>query len=81
MSSSPSCPNFWSIFRERGYIPFLNLNDRCNNTAGIASISAFSGGLVPFFSPCTLPLLPDYLLFIAGNAQSDKQPQVMISNH
>lgn len=54
--------------------------------AGIASIGiigAFAGGLVSFFSPCTLPLVPGYLSFIAGqgdgDTQSGKQPQVMLS--
>jgi cytochrome c-type biogenesis protein len=54
--------------------------------AGVASIGilgAFAGGLVSFFSPCTLPLVPGYLSFIAGQGggevQSGKQPQVMLS--
>lgn len=54
--------------------------------AGIASIGilgAFAGGMVSFFSPCTLPLVPGYLSFIAGQDSGDRrsgeQPQVMLS--
>lgn len=54
--------------------------------AGIASIGilgAFAGGMVSFFSPCTLPLVPGYLAFIAGQGSSGghsaKPPQVMLS--
>ncbi|MAM52361.1 MAG: cytochrome C biogenesis protein, partial [Marinobacter sp.] len=33
-------------------------------TWGIAA--AFAGGLISFFSPCTLPLVPGYLSVVTG---------------
>tara|TARA_R110002167_G_scaffold366367_3_gene595489 strand:+ start:11653 stop:12375 length:723 start_codon:yes stop_codon:yes gene_type:complete len=51
--------------------------------ASIGLLGAFAGGLVSFFSPCTLPLVPGYLSFIAGqgdgSSQVGKQPQVILS--
>ncbi len=51
--------------------------------ASIGLLGAFAGGLISFFSPCTLPLVPGYLSFIAGQSntpgQAGKQPQVMLS--
>lgn len=34
-------------------------------------ISAFVAGLLTFFAPCTLPLVPGYLAFLAGVSDSD----------
>jgi len=34
----------------------------------VNSIIAFSSGLLSFFAPCVLPLLPSYLVFISGVA-------------
>jgi len=49
----------------------------------IGILGALAGGLVSFFSPCTLPLVPAFLSFIAGQrdecSQPDKQSQVMLS--
>lgn len=39
-----------------GVISFVNLG----------GIVAFSSGLLSFFSPCVLPLIPSYLIFISG---------------
>jgi cytochrome c-type biogenesis protein len=39
-----------------GIISFLDLS----------GIIAFSSGLLSFFSPCVLPLIPSYLIFISG---------------
>jgi cytochrome c-type biogenesis protein len=51
--------------------------------ANIGMLGAFAGGLVSFFSPCTLPLVPGYLSFIAGQGDgaspAGKRPQVMLS--
>jgi len=34
--------------------------------ANLGGIVAFSSGLLSFFSPCVLPLIPSYLIFISG---------------
>ncbi len=34
----------------------------------IGVISAFTGGLLSFFSPCVFPLIPGYLAYIAGSS-------------
>lgn len=34
-------------------------------------LAAFLGGLVSFFSPCTLPLVPGYLSLVTGGAVND----------
>lgn len=51
--------------------------------ANIGLLGVFAGGLVSFFSPCTLPLVPGYLSFIAGQGNgrspAGKQPQIMLS--
>ena len=51
--------------------------------ASLGLLGAFAGGLISFFSPCTLPLVPGYLSFIAGqgdgNNQVVKPSQVMLS--
>lgn len=38
----------------------------------VTIIAAFSGGLLSFFSPCLLPLLPAYLSFLSGVAVLDQ---------
>ena len=38
-------------------------------TWGIAA--AFAGGLISFFSPCTLPLVPGYLSVVTGGALTE----------
>jgi len=37
-------------------------------SSNISVISAFGGGLLAFFSPCILPLIPAYLAFLSGVA-------------
>lgn len=39
----------------------------------LAYIVAVSGGLLSFFSPCVLPLVPGYLCFLAGVSLKDAQ--------
>lgn len=46
----------------------------------IGLLTAFIGGLVSFFSPCTLPLVPGYLSFIGGQAgQGDRVWRLVLS--
>lgn len=49
----------------------------------IGILGAFAGGIMSFFSPCTLPLVPGYISFIAGQDSSDKnskkQPRILLS--
>lgn len=46
----------------------------------IGLLTAFIGGLVSFFSPCTLPLVPGYLSFIGGQAgQVDRLWRLVLS--
>lgn len=37
----------------------------------VSLISAFAGGLIVFFSPCILPIVPFYLSYMAGASMSD----------
>ncbi|MCX7966120.1 MAG: cytochrome c biogenesis CcdA family protein, partial [Syntrophorhabdaceae bacterium] len=37
----------------------------------IGGFVAFTGGLLSFFSPCVLPLVPSYLIFISGITYED----------
>lgn len=39
----------------------------------ISLFSAFLGGFISFFSPCTLPLIPGYLSYIAGQNTDSTQ--------
>ena len=52
-------------------------------SASIGLLGAFAGGLVSFFSPCTLPLVPGYLSFIGGQGDggpgSARRPQLLLS--
>ncbi len=41
----------------------------------IGYISALIGGLLTFLAPCTLPLIPAYLGFLAGARNTTQQPQ------
>ena len=36
----------------------------------VSVLSAFLGGLVVFFSPCVLPIVPFYLSYMAGASVS-----------
>ena len=40
-------------------------------TSQISILIAFTAGLLSFFSPCVLPLIPSYLLYIAGMSAKD----------
>ncbi|TFH86260.1 cytochrome c biogenesis protein CcdA [Billgrantia azerbaijanica] len=48
--------------------------------SSIGLLGAFAGGLVSFFSPCTLPLLPAYLSVVTGGSagKADKRLEAMI---
>lgn len=37
----------------------------------VSIISAFAGGLIVFFSPCVLPIVPFYLSYMAGASMSE----------
>lgn len=39
----------------------------------VGIFSAFLGGLLTFFAPCTLPLVPGYIAFICGNEKDVSQ--------
>lgn len=46
----------------------------------VGLLTAFAGGLVSFFSPCTLPLVPGYVSFVGGQAgQVDRLWRLMLS--
>lgn len=40
----------------------------------ISTTMAFLAGLLSFFSPCILPLVPAYIMYISGYGESDKTP-------
>lgn len=40
----------------------------------VTFFSAFIGGLLTFFAPCTLPLIPAFVAFISGQAPADGEP-------
>lgn len=48
--------------------------------SSIGLLGAFGGGLVSFFSPCTLPLLPAYLSVVTGGSagKTDKRLEALI---
>ncbi|MHA3026607.1 cytochrome c biogenesis CcdA family protein [Chromohalobacter israelensis] len=48
--------------------------------SSIGLIGAFAGGLVSFFSPCTLPLLPAYLSVVTGGSagKADRRLEALI---
>lgn len=41
--------------------------------ADVSIIAAFFGGVLSFFSPCVLPLIPGYISFISGVSLSEAQ--------
>ena len=41
--------------------------------ADMSLLLAFSAGILSFFSPCVLPLVPSYLTFLVGDYASQKQ--------
>nr|WP_067297024.1 cytochrome c biogenesis protein CcdA [Marinobacterium profundum] len=43
--------------------------------ANLGLLGAFAGGLISFLSPCTLPLVPGYLSFVAGQGGSVPEQQ------
>lgn len=43
--------------------------------ANLGLLGAFIGGLISFFSPCTLPLVPGYLSFVSATGSSTSDPQ------
>ena len=45
----------------------------------IGFIGAFIGGFISFMSPCTLPLIPGYLSFIAGQGQGNQKKNRSVS--
>ncbi|MFC3284947.1 cytochrome c biogenesis CcdA family protein [Litchfieldella rifensis] len=48
--------------------------------SSIGLLGAFAGGLISFFSPCTLPLLPAYLSVVTGGSAGkvDRRLEAMI---
>lgn len=48
--------------------------------SSIGLLGAFAGGLISFFSPCTLPLLPAYLSVVTGGSagKQDKRLEALI---
>ncbi|MEC9484130.1 MAG: cytochrome c biogenesis CcdA family protein [Halomonas sp.] len=51
-----------------------------DSLSSIGLIGAFLGGLVSFFSPCTLPLLPGYLSVVTGGSvdKPDRKLEALI---
>lgn len=48
-------------------------------TSEVNIISAFVAGLVSFFSPCVLPLIPAYIAYIGGNAAEKVNRSLLLS--
>ena len=47
-------------------------------SADVSFLAAFLGGILSFLSPCVLPLVPPYLIYLAGTSlerQSDAAPK------
>lgn len=40
----------------------------------VSTTMAFIAGLLSFFSPCILPLVPAYIMYISGYGNNDKEP-------
>lgn len=40
----------------------------------ISTTMAFIAGLLSFFSPCILPLVPAYIMYISGYGDNDNEP-------
>ncbi|MCX8022155.1 MAG: cytochrome c biogenesis CcdA family protein [Syntrophorhabdaceae bacterium] len=51
-------------------IPFVMVNGITSPTE-LSGIVAFGAGILSFFSPCVLPLVPSYLVFISGITLED----------
>jgi len=51
-----------------------------DSLSSIGLLGAFAGGLISFFSPCTLPLLPGYLSVVTGGSvnKRDKKIEALI---
>lgn len=53
------------------------------DAANLGLLGAFVGGLLSFLSPCTLPLVPGYLSFVAGQGgavpQQQRWPHLLLS--
>ncbi len=39
----------------------------------VSLVSAFFAGIITFLAPCTLPLVPGYIAFLAGNSKKDEK--------
>ena len=48
-------------------------------TADISFIAALSAGILSFFSPCILPLIPTYLSYLVGDYAKAKEKNKNIS--
>jgi cytochrome c-type biogenesis protein len=70
------------------HVPAKRLHDACNRSRSVAFkgpmngdvtyLAALIAGLVSFLSPCVLPLVPPYLVFLAGTSLerfADKEPK------
>ena len=70
------------------HVPAKRLHDACNRSRSVASkgpmnsdvtfLAALAAGLVSFLSPCVLPLVPPYLIFLTGTSLerfADKEPK------
>lgn len=47
------------------------ISDGASSLANLTGIVSFVTGLLSFFSPCVLPLVPSYLIFISGITYDD----------
>ena len=52
--------------------------DTSNVLSNISFLLVFLEGLLSFFSPCVLPLLPIYMGYLAGNGEDEEHPQKKI---
>lgn len=46
-------------------------------TADISFIAALTAGLLSFFSPCILPLIPSYLSYMLGDYAKAKEKKII----
>jgi cytochrome c-type biogenesis protein len=49
------------------------------SAGNVSFILVFLEGMLSFFSPCVLPLLPVYISYLAGNTQADKGGTIQYS--
>src|SRR5215472_18492625 len=50
-------------------------------TADVSLLAAFIAGLLSFLSPCVLPLVPPYLVYLAGTSLerlADEEPRPLV---